>query len=128
MLLIAFFAGLSEHLPLAQSQCTVLDIEWEPPEIRCVADGVPDNPGCNTEFYFNGSKKDFEEHFGNPHESSLDIHVTRESEGVFSCGLVGSTVESEDRIILCKLISIMCLLAARTEIASILYIYLADFH
>ena len=99
MLLIAFFAGLSEHLPLAQSQCTVLDIEWEPPEIRCVADGLPRHD-CNTEFYLNGSKKDFEDHFGNPNESSLDIHVTRESEGVFSCGLEGSTVESEDGIIL----------------------------
>ena len=80
MLLIAFFAGLSEHLALAQSQCTVLDIEWESPEIRCVADGLPNHHDCNTEFYLNGSKKDFEEHFGNPHESSLDIHVTRESE------------------------------------------------
>ena len=107
MLLIAFFAGLSEHLPLAQSQCTVLDIEWEPPEIRCVADGVPDKDGCNTEFYFNGSKKDFEEHFGNPRESSLDINVTRESEGVFSCGLEGSepTIKSGEQIILCKLTS-----------------------
>ena len=130
MLLIAFFAGLSEHLPLAQSQCTVLDIEWEPPDIRCLADGMPDNPGYNTEFYLNGSKKDFEEHFGDPRESSLDIHVTRESEGVFSCGLVrstaidyGSTGESEGLIILCKLISIMCLLAARTEIASILAVF-----
>ena len=105
MLLIAFFAGLllaSEHLPLAQSQCAVLDIEWEPPEIRCVADDLP-NHKCNTEFYFNGSREDFEEHFGNPDEISLDIDVTRESEGIFSCGFKDSTIESGDQIILCKL-------------------------
>ena len=108
MLLIMFFVGLllaSEHFTLAQSQCTELEIEWEPPEIRCiVADGLPGNPGCNTEFYFNGSKEAFRDRFGGPHESSLDISVTRESEGVFSCGLGDSSVESEERIILCKLI------------------------